>query len=138
MGLPPYLLADALALSQAQRLVRRLCTYCKRPAQITDDNQRVFAKNQIEIPSAVSSLYHKVGCSECGETGYSGRIALMEMCPITTDLADLIGSNAPQSQMREVAFHHGVLSLYQEGLTQVFAGHTSMEEISPLSYTSGV
>jgi len=138
MGLPPYLLADALALSQAQRLVRRLCTYCKRPLAVTDDIRRVFAKNLVEIPAGVGTIYGKTGCSECGETGYSGRIALMEMCPITPDIADLIGSNAPQSQMREVAFRHGVLSLYQEGLTQVLAGYTSMEEISPLSYTSGV
>jgi type II secretory ATPase GspE/PulE/Tfp pilus assembly ATPase PilB-like protein len=138
MGLPPYLLADALALSQAQRLVRRLCTYCKRPAPITEDNRRIFEKNQIEIPSSVSTVYCKTGCSECGQTGYSGRIALMEMCPITPDLADLIGVNAPQSRMREVAFRHGVLSLYQEGLTHVLAGHTSMDEVSPLSYTSGL
>jgi type II secretory ATPase GspE/PulE/Tfp pilus assembly ATPase PilB-like protein len=62
----------------------------------------------------------------------------MEMCPITPDLSDLISSNAPQSEMRKVAFHHGVLSLYQEGLTQVLGGHTSMEEISPVSYTSAL
>ncbi|MDD5200212.1 MAG: GspE/PulE family protein [Terrimicrobiaceae bacterium] len=138
MGLPPYLLADALALSQAQRLVRRLCTYCKRPLAVSDDVRRIFEKNRVEIPPTVSTLYGKIGCSECNQTGYSGRIALMEMCPITPDLADLIGSNAPQSQMREIAFRHGVLSLYQEGLTQVLGGHTSMEEISPLSYTSGM
>jgi type II secretory ATPase GspE/PulE/Tfp pilus assembly ATPase PilB-like protein len=136
MGLPPYLLADALALSQAQRLVRRLCTYCKRLTPITDEMRRVFEKNRIEIPAGVTSIYAKAGCSECGDSGYSGRIALMEMCPITPDISDLIGSNAPQSQMREVAFRHGVLSLYQEGLQQVLTGHTSMEEISPLSYTS--
>jgi type II secretory ATPase GspE/PulE/Tfp pilus assembly ATPase PilB-like protein len=138
MGLPPYLLADALALSQAQRLVRRLCTYCKRPLPVTDDVRRIFEKNRVEIPPTVSTVHGKIGCSECNQTGYSGRIALMEMCPITADIADLIGSNAPQSQMREVAFRHGVLSLYQEGLTQVLGGHTSMEEISPLSYTSSL
>ncbi|HEY8899536.1 MAG TPA: GspE/PulE family protein [Chthoniobacterales bacterium] len=136
MGLPPYLLADALALSQAQRLVRRLCTFCKRPTPLTDDIRRIFAKNSIEIPGDVTTIYQKTGCSECNEIGYSGRIALMEMCPITPDLADLIGANAPQSQMREVAFRHGVLSLFQEGLGHVLTGHTSMEEISPLSYTS--
>ena len=138
MGLPPYLLADALALSQAQRLVRRLCTYCKRPMALTGDARRLFEKNQVGISSGTSAIYGKVGCSECGHTGYSGRIALMEMCPVTPDLSDMIGTNAPQSQMREVAFRHGVLSLYQEGLTQVLAGHTSMDEISPLSYTSTV
>ena len=138
MGLPPYLLADALALSQAQRLVRRLCTYCKRPVPITEDVRRIFEKSQVEVPSSISTLYCKTGCSECGETGYSGRIALMEMCPITPDLADLIGLNTPQSQMRGIAFRHGVLSLYQEGLTHVLAGHTSIEELSPLSYTAGL
>jgi len=138
MGLPPYLLADALALSQAQRLVRRLCVHCKRPVPVTDEIHAVFAKNRVKIPDSIPVIYAKVGCSECSETGYSGRIALMEMCPITPDLADLIGANAPQSQMREVAFQHGVLSLYQEGLSQVMAGHTSLEEISPLSYTSAL
>lgn len=138
MGLPPYLLADALALSQAQRLVRKLCKYCKRSISISDEIRKVFDRNRIEIPSDVTTIYTKVGCSECGDMGYSGRIALMEMCPITPDLSDLIGANAPQSQMREVAFRHGVLSLYQEGLTQVLGGHTSMEEINPLSYTSGI
>jgi type II secretory ATPase GspE/PulE/Tfp pilus assembly ATPase PilB-like protein len=138
MGLPPYLLADALALSQAQRLVRRLCTYCKRPLPLTDEHRRAFEKNRIELPPGLTNLYAKSGCSECSDSGYSGRIALMEMCPVTPDLADLIGANAPQSQMREVAFRHGVLSLSQEGLHQVLSGHTSLEEISPLSYTSGV
>jgi type II secretory ATPase GspE/PulE/Tfp pilus assembly ATPase PilB-like protein len=138
MGLPPYLLADALALSQAQRLCRRLCTYCKRPHSLGDDTRRVLEKNRIIIPENVTTVYGKGGCSECHETGYSGRIALMEMCPITPDIADLIGTNAPQSQMRELAFKHGVLSLYQEGLQQVLGGHTSMDEISPLSYTSSL
>jgi type II secretory ATPase GspE/PulE/Tfp pilus assembly ATPase PilB-like protein len=138
MGLPPYLLADALALSQAQRLVRRLCTYCKRPDPLTDETRRIYEKNRIEIPADVTTLYAKCGCNECHETGYSGRIALMEMCPVTPDLSDLIGSNAPQSEMREIAFKHGVLSLYQEGLSQVLGGHTSIEEVSPLSYTSGL
>ncbi len=138
MGLPPYLLADALALSQAQRLVRRLCTYCKRPTPLTDELRQTFHRHQVVVPTDISSIYVRTGCSECGHTGYSGRIALMEMCPITPDLADLIGANAPQSKLREVAFRHGVLSLYQEGLSQVLGGYTSLEEISPLSYTSGL
>ena len=138
MGLPPYLLADALALSQAQRLVRRLCPYCKRPAPLTDDTRALFARHHLDIPADVPTLYARTGCPECSQTGYSGRIALMEMCPITPDLADLIGANAPQGKLREVAFRHGVLSLYQEGLSQVLAGHTSLEEISPLAYTASV
>jgi type II secretory ATPase GspE/PulE/Tfp pilus assembly ATPase PilB-like protein len=136
MGVPPYLLADSLALSQAQRLVRRLCTYCKRPEPLNDETRELFGRNQVDLAAADSTMYVKCGCPECHDTGYSGRLALMEMCPITPDLGDLIAGNAPQSRLRETAFSHGVLSLYQEGLHQVLAGHTTLEEISCLSYTA--
>ena len=136
MGVPPYLLADSLALTQAQRLVRKLCTYCKKPAEITPEIKASFAGNRIPIPDDVEHVYTKQGCQECSETGFLGRVALMEMCPIDSELADLIANNAPQSKMREVAFRKGVLTLYQQGLQQVLQGNTTMEEISCLSYTS--
>ena len=135
MGVPPYLLADSLALSQAQRLVRRLCSHCKQPTPITDDMRAIFARNRIIIPDDLVCIYTKAGCPECHECGYSGRIALMEMCPIGAELADLIAENAAQSRMREIAMREGVLSLYQEGLNQVLAGQTTFEEIACLSYT---
>ncbi len=136
MGIPPYLLADSLALSQAQRLVRRLCTYCKKPVSIPDDARRIFDANRIPIPEETHFIYEKHGCTECRETGYTGRMALMEMCPSDNALSDLISRNAPQSEMRKLAFAKGVTTLYQEGLLQVLAGSTSMEEISCLSYTA--
>jgi type II secretory ATPase GspE/PulE/Tfp pilus assembly ATPase PilB-like protein len=136
MGIAPYLLADSLALSQAQRLVRRLCTYCKRPVPITAEIRAIFAANRVLIPPDSQVIFEKNGCQECRETGYTGRMALMEMCPMDSVLADLIGANAPQSEMRKHAFKKGVLTLYQEGLSQVLNGNTSLEEISCLSYTA--
>lgn len=136
MGVPPYMLADSLALSQAQRLVRRLCTFCKKPIALTPEIQSVFKANLIPLPSDLSSIYAKNGCPECGDSGYSGRIALMEMCPSDHNLADLIARNAPQVEMRKIALQKGMLTLYQEGLQQVLAGHTSIDEISCLSYTA--
>ena len=136
MGIPPYLLADSLALSQAQRLVRRLCAFCKRPMMLTPDIRKIFSINRISIPPEVQFIYEKNGCSECRETGYTGRMALMEMCPSDNALADLISTNAPQSHMRKLAFQRGILTLYQEGLQQVINGNTSLEEISCLSYTA--
>jgi type II secretory ATPase GspE/PulE/Tfp pilus assembly ATPase PilB-like protein len=136
MGIPPYLLADSLALTQAQRLVRRLCTYCKKPTEITDDMRKILRTNRIPIPPDVEFVYTKQGCPECNETGYSGRMALMEMCPIDNEIADLIATNAPQSKMRELAFQKGVMTLYQQGLQQVLAGNTTFEEVSCLAYTA--
>lgn len=136
MGIPPYLLADSLALSQAQRLVRRLCNYCKHPVPITADVRSIFDVNRVVIPPETQFIYQKQGCPECHEAGYMGRMALMEMCPSDNVLADLIARNAPQSEMRKLAFKKGVLTLYQEGLHQVLMGVTSLEEISCLSYTA--
>jgi len=136
MGVPPYLLADSLALTQAQRLVRRLCTFCRKPAALSPGTRAIFKANQIPIPEDVTVVSDKGGCSECAETGYMGRMALMEICPADDALGDMIGRNAPQSEMRRIAVQKGMLSLYQEGLQQVLAGNTSMSEISCLSYTS--
>ena len=136
MGVEKYLVADSLALSQAQRLVRRLCGYCKRPVQPTQEVLDLMAKQGVLTQQMTMPLYEKGGCDECHGTGYSGRVALMELCEISTDLRDLIEEGAPMSAMRAVAFKHGFLSLYQEGLMQVMGGHTTMEEIRCLSYTA--
>lgn len=135
MGVPPYLLADSLALTQAQRLVRRLCTLCKRMVPLEDDHRRLFAANKVDLPPDAAQIYEADGCQECRDTGYSGRLALMEMCPIDHALADLISVNAPQGEMRKIALARGMRTLYQEGLVQVLEGNTSLEEIKCLAYT---
>ena len=135
MGVPPYLLADSLALSQAQRLVRRLCGQCKRMAPLTPSQRRLFAVNKVSLPDDITHLYEAAGCPECRETGYRGRIALMEICPIGHELADLIAVNAPQGEMRKIATTQGLRTLYQEGLQSVAEGYTSLDEIKCLAYT---
>lgn len=136
MGVEKYLLADSLALSQAQRLVRRLCNYCKRPMQAPQDIQDMMAKQNVITQPLTQPIFTAVGCQECHGTGYAGRVALMEICEISTELRDLIEEAAPMSAMRAAAFKNGFFSLYQEGLMQVMAGHTSLDEIKCLSYTA--
>jgi type II secretory ATPase GspE/PulE/Tfp pilus assembly ATPase PilB-like protein len=135
MGVPPYLLADSLALSQAQRLVRRLCGQCKRMVAVTPQQRSIFTANKVPLPPEVTHLYEAEGCPECRETGYRGRIALMELCPIDREIADLIAINAPQGQMRKIASAQGLRTLYQEGLHAVAEGLTSLDEINCLAYT---
>ena len=135
MGVPPYLLADSLALTQAQRLVRKLCAQCKQMTPITPAQRRLYEVNNVAIPAEVTHLYEAQGCPECRETGYRGRVALMELCPIGHELADLISVNAPQGEMRKIATAKGLMTLYQGGLQAVIEGETSLEEIKCLSYT---
>jgi type II secretory ATPase GspE/PulE/Tfp pilus assembly ATPase PilB-like protein len=136
MGVEKYLMADSLALSQAQRLVRRLCGYCKKPMPFPQEIQEHMARQGVIHQPLTTPMYVANGCDECHGTGYSGRVALMELCELNTDLRDLIEEGAPMSAMRAAAFKNGFLSLYQEGLTQVIGGHTTMDEIKCLSYTA--
>ncbi len=140
MGVEPYLLADSLALSQAQRLVRRLCSFCKTASPVTDEIADFLNLNGV-LPNGrkpETPVYNKGGCAECNGTGYSGRVALMEMCPATAELQSLIAENAPMTELRKVAMKDGFMSLYQEGLMHVLAGNTTFEEIACLSYTAPV
>ncbi len=136
MGVEKYLLADSLALSQAQRLVRRLCTYCKKPMTVPQDIQDMMAKQNVISQPLTHPIFVASGCKECHNTGYAGRVALMEICEVSNELRDLIEEAAPMSAMRAAAFKNGFFSLYQEGLMQVLAGHTSLDEIKCLSYTA--
>ena len=136
MGVERYLVSDSLALSQAQRLVRRLCGYCKRPEAPTQEFMEMLVKQGVLTQPLTTPIYNKVGCDECHGTGYTGRVALMEICEVTSELRDLIEENAQMSAMRAVAFKNGFMSLYQEGLIQVMAGQTTMDEIRCLSYTA--
>lgn len=137
MGVPNYLLADSLVLSQAQRLVRRLCRYCKRPGELTQDLQQILKKYEIMEQPAEVPIYEKVGCDECHNTGYNGRIALMEMCEVTPEIKDLISDDAPMREIRAIARRNGLFSLYQEGLCHVVAGNTTLDEIKGLAYMTG-
>jgi type II secretory ATPase GspE/PulE/Tfp pilus assembly ATPase PilB-like protein len=136
MGVPPYLLADSLALSQAQRLVRRLCPQCKSASPVTPQQRAMFAANKVSVPDDVTNFFEAQGCPDCRETGYKGRIALMELCPFNHELSDLVATNAPQGEMRKIATGMGLRTLYQEGLQQVMEGETSLEEIKCLAYTA--
>ena len=134
MGVEPYLLGDALAMSQAQRLVKKLCSYCKREVPVSNEIQDLFYKNGFISDQINEPIYEAEGCEECGGSRFFGRVAIMEMCPINQLISEMISSGSSMSEMRKEAAKHGVLSLYQEGMKQVVLGNTTIEEISKLSH----
>ncbi len=136
MGVEPHLVGDSLAMSQAQRLVRRLCNYCKRPMELSSDIQEIFYRQGIKPQSETDPVYKAIGCPECHDTGYSGRVALMELCEINSEMADLVERQAPQTELRKAALKTGFQTLYQEGLAHVLSGNTTMDEIKKVSYTA--
>jgi general secretion pathway protein E len=131
MGVEPFLVAAPIKAVQAQRLVRKVCKHCAKPAQVPDAINAEFAKlergflGENFAPNWVDS----VGCAACNNTGYSGRMGVYEIVPISTELHDMIIANSPVTEMRKLARRQGHRSMYQDGLIKAAKGLTTVEEV---------
>ena len=127
MGMEPYVMASALVGIVAQRLVRRLCTACRR--QYTPDAETLRALNITEADAAELAFFRAVGCEDCHGTGYRGRIAVYEVMPVTDKVRRLIAQNAGEEMVRDAAIGAGMVTLGEDGLSKVKAGITTAEEL---------
>lgn len=125
MGVEGYLLADSLVGIIAQRLVRRLCPYCKKPHLITDTERRIMGIRADVNPE----IYEPVGCERCDNTGYSGRIGIYEIMKITPPLKELISKNASVSELKQMGIREGMHTLRQSATMLVIKGITSVHEM---------
>lgn len=125
MGVEGYLLADSLVGIIAQRLVRRLCPYCKKSHLITDTERRIMGIRADVNPE----IYEPVGCERCDNTGYSGRIGIYEIMKITPPLKELISKNASVSELKQMGMREGMHTLRQSATMLVIKGITSVHEM---------
>ncbi len=133
MGIEPFLLASSLILTQAQRLVRRICTNCKEPFLLTAEYAR---KNHIPMEIFEGAdIYRGRGCSRCGNSGYKGRASIMEVMPITKGIREIILTSANASEIRAIAMAEGFRDLRTNGFYRVREGVTTIEEV--LRVTAG-
>jgi type II secretory ATPase GspE/PulE/Tfp pilus assembly ATPase PilB-like protein len=124
MGLEPYLVASALEAVIAQRLVRLLCTSCRKPASLTVS---LSAQDRKWLSSA--TIYEAQGCPVCQQSGYSGRTAIFEMFTLNDKVRQLILDRSSAARIAEEAAAMGMRSLYQSGLDAVSQGIVSLAEI---------
>jgi type II secretory ATPase GspE/PulE/Tfp pilus assembly ATPase PilB-like protein len=124
MGLEPYLLADALRGVVAQRLVRRLCEHCRRPARATPELQLRLALRESEQDG-----WEAPGCEHCGESGFRGRIALYEVLRADHALWDAIRLESAAQRLREIARASGWTTLREDGVAKARAGETTFDEV---------
>ena len=127
IGIEPYVTASALIGVIAQRLVRRLCTECRRP--YTPEPETLRAMSVSEIEAATLTFYRADGCDKCNQTGYRGRVGIYEIMPVNDDLRRLISQKGAEAQLREAALTAGMLSLGEDGLLKVKAGMTTPQEL---------
>jgi type IV pilus assembly protein PilB len=127
IGAEPYVIAGAVIGVIAQRLVRRLCTNCRR--QYTPPSETLRALNISESDAASFVFYKSVGCDQCNHTGYRGRIGIYEVMRVTDKIKRLISVKATEDQIREAAIAGGMISLGEDGLAKVKSGITTPEEL---------
>jgi type IV pilus assembly protein PilB len=131
MGVEPFLTASAVDCVIAQRLVRKLCAYCKEEYPTTREMlERLAFSPKVVEQWKDTSLYRAVGCSRCNNTGYKGRMGIYEIMPVTEAIERLIVERKSADEIMRVAAAEGMISLRQDGLERVLQGMTSIEEIS--------
>lgn len=114
MGIEPYMVSSAMLGVIAQKLVRKLCNHCKEEYFITEDEQRILGK---DIPQK-AILHRARGCKECNNIGYSGRIAVHEVLPVTTAIKGAIYQNQTTDELENLAKAEGMMTM-KENLTQL-------------------
>lgn len=127
MGIEPFLVASSIHMIVAQRLIRKICSYCKEPVKITP--QALIEIGFSEEEARNITVYKGRGCDKCLNSGYKGRIALFEVLDVTDDIKELILVGASALEIRRKALENGMLSLRQSGLIKIKDGITTIEEV---------
>lgn len=128
MGVEPYLVSTAVACVVAQRLARRLCDKCKEMAE--PDSELL---ESLDFPKDEKGKYaplpKAVGCTTCSNTGYRGRLAVLEVMTVSETIERMVVNHAAASELRAVAEQEGMVPLRQDGFRLVALGQTTIEEI---------
>jgi type IV pilus assembly protein PilB len=127
MGVEPFLVATSVHLVVAQRLVRRVCSFCKEPDEAPP--QAMVAAGFGEAEARTIKLFKGRGCERCSGTGYKGRVGLLEVMEIGDELRELILSGASAYELRQRAIQDGMITLRGSGLQKIRDGVTTVEEV---------
>lgn len=127
MGVDSYSFISGLNCIVAQRLVRKLCNRCKKKEKLTDEQ---LTYNRIKPDELPKEIYSPVGCPECLNTGYSGRIAIGEILELSDEIKEMILAKKPTSEIKKVAMASGMVTIRRNGIEKVKNGLTSLEELN--------
>ncbi|MFQ5944940.1 MAG: GspE/PulE family protein [Anaerolineae bacterium] len=124
IGVEPFLVASAVNLAAAQRLVRKICTDCREAYEPTPEELALFPADQ--VPEV---LHRGRGCKSCRDVGYVGRVALYEVFSITAEVRRMVLDGVDGDRIYKYAVDSGMVTLRQSGLQRVIEGTTSLEEV---------
>ena len=125
MGLEPFLVSSSVIMIAAQRLVRKICDKCKESYEVDDAIART-----VGIKDSISrKFYRGKGCKFCLGTGYRGRVGIIEVLTIDSDIKRLIMDKATEAQTKAQARKTGMITLREDGINKASQGLTTLEEI---------
>ena len=125
MGVPEYLISSTLLGSVAQRLVRRLCTDCREEGSPERADLELFGRQGI----TPGRIFRAVGCENCRNTGYRGRVGLYEVMSNSDSLREEIERGSTAQKMMQIARSQGMETLLMDGLKKALLGLTSLDEV---------
>jgi len=138
MKVPAYLLPSAISLMVAQRLVPRLCPFCREKVKASKEMEEIIKKEIDSLPPKTREkisfkppyeIYHSPGCQKCNFKGIKGRIALFEVFEMTPQLAKIISSGINEEEIREEFKRQGNLTMRQDGVLRALEGTVSLESV---------
>ena len=136
LGVQPFLIPATLNIAIAQRLVRRLCPKCKEKVEPYGRIREIIMEELKNLPPSERKelgrelyIWRARGCSECGQTGYSGRIGIFEVLSMTKSLAKIILSEPSEDKIKKEAQKQKMISMRLDGILKVLKGITSIEEV---------
>jgi type II secretory ATPase GspE/PulE/Tfp pilus assembly ATPase PilB-like protein len=132
MGVEPYQFIAALNCVLAQRLVRKICIHCKRPARVTRAQLDEAALDPTLEHSGL--FYEGAGCMECGGTGFKGRIAICELLDLSDSIRELILARRPTTEIKKAARDEGMRFLRESAVEQMLKGVTTLREINKVTF----
>lgn len=130
MGLEAYLIADSVIGIIAQRLVRRLCPDCKQPYEATEEEKRVLG---VDLDKPLT-LYKRVGCPKCANTGFAGRTGVYEIMEVTHNLKLIIERKGTADEIKNEALKEGMKTLRMSATKYVLEGMTTVDEMKKVSF----
>jgi type II secretory ATPase GspE/PulE/Tfp pilus assembly ATPase PilB-like protein len=132
MGVEPYQFVSALNCVMAQRLVRLICSHCKRPARV---EPAALQEARLDPELAHSyRFYEGAGCMECGGTGFKGRTAICELLDLSDRIREMILDRRPASEVKKAAHEEGMRFLRESAVEKVLHGLTTLREINKVTF----
>jgi type II secretory ATPase GspE/PulE/Tfp pilus assembly ATPase PilB-like protein len=132
MGVEPYQFVSALNCVMAQRLVRLICTHCKRPVKVT---RQQLQESAIDPSLAdTQQFYEGAGCMECGGTGFKGRTAICELLDLSDRIRDMILARRPSSELKRAVHEEGMRFLRESAVEKVLTGLSTLREINKVTF----